>query len=146
MVAASREEGYTHVFGFVDRDFGYSNRDNWLSQEASPVFVPAVHEVENYLIEPAHLANCGYNTKGLGEAQIRKRLRDNAGRRVWWMACRDVLKDLRADIIRDFPTQGKVVADQATAEESILGSPWYANLPALAALIGQSDEIRRRLA
>jgi hypothetical protein len=91
------------------------------------VFVPDIHEIENYLLEAAHLAGCALNNGHRTTAAIDARLQTCAASMVWWMACRQVLANLRADFVTDFP-QHSHVATQAAAEALICGSPWYQNL------------------
>jgi hypothetical protein len=62
----------------------------------------------------------------------------------WWMACRQVLADLRTETVRDFPSHA-VVHSQAEAEQLICNSGWYTNLPGFAAAINAAGEISRRL-
>jgi len=145
VVRSAQADGYNHVFGFVDRDFGYSNRPRWADPTASPIFVPDVHEVENYLLDVGHLEACDLNNGGRSAAEIDARLQTVASRMDWWMACRQVLADLRTETVRDFPSHA-VVHSQAEAEQLICSSGWYANLPGFAATITAAGEIPRRLA
>jgi hypothetical protein len=144
VVRSAQSDGYHHVFGFVDRDFGYTNRPQWPNATASPIFVPEVHEVENHLLDASHLQACDLNNGGRSAADIASRLHAVASRIVWWMACRQVLADLRTETVKDFPSHA-VVHTQAEAERLICASGWYTNLPAFAATITVVGEITRRL-
>ncbi len=128
LVSSAQKEGFGHVFGFVDRDLGYSNRSRWPDPSASPVFVPEVHEVENYVLEPDHLAGCDLNNGGRSAAEVQTRLETQASRMVWWMACRRVLADLRSEARQGFPHHAHV-STLADAERLICGSDWFKNLP-----------------
>src|SRR5262249_43102482 len=133
-----------HVFGLVDRDFGYSNHPRWPDSTASPVFVPEVHEVENYLLEPDHLAGCDLNNGGRAAAEIRNRLHTTASQMGWGMACCQVLGDLRAALVQNFPAHA-MVRSLAEAEQLIGQSAWFQNFPAFAGTLHSAGEVTRRL-
>src|SRR5262249_15709738 len=114
VVNASRQDGHTHVFEFVDRDMVSDNMACWFNGAWNPVFVPAVHEVENYLLDAVPLAGWALNTAGRSDAAIEARLQARAGQLVWHMACRRVLAALDAEITRDFPKHAFV----ATLDEA----------------------------
>jgi hypothetical protein len=145
VVRSARNEGLGHVFGFVDRDFGYSNRGRWRDATASAVFVPDVHEAENYLLHADHLAGCDLNNGGRSPAEVEARLQACAAQMVWWMACRQVLARLRAQAVQDFPSHSRV-QDQASAERLICDSAWYRNLSAFTATVTGAGEVARLLA
>jgi hypothetical protein len=138
------EAGFRHVFGFVDRDFTTSNRTGWNNSASSPVLIPEVHEVENYLLESAHLAGCDLNNGRRIAADVEARLQACAGGMVWWMACRQVLSDLRAEFLMDFPPHSRVI-DLASSERHICGSGWYQRLRDYNRTVIPASEITRRL-
>jgi len=144
IVRSAQANGFGHVFGFVDRDFGTSNRPFWLNANASAVFVPDIHEVENYLLTSDHLANCDLNNGGRSAAAVEDRLRNCAGTMVWWMACRQVLRDLRAEYETGFPPHSRV-STQAEAEQHICGSGWYKALHSFFRTLVPAYKIRDRL-
>lgn len=144
VVNASRLDGHTHVFGFTDRDMGNANVAGWFNAGGNPVFVPTVHEVENYLLQAVSLAGCASNTTGRTEAEIETRLQTRAGNLVWYMACRKVLAELRLEVLDNFPSPA-FVATQHDAEQHILNSLWYANLAARAAAVTAPGAVTTRL-
>jgi hypothetical protein len=144
IVSSARQNGYLHVFGFVDRDFGYTNRPRWSDPAASPVFVPEVSEAENYLLDPDHLAGCDLNNGSRTAAEVRTRLLVRAGQMVWWMALRQVLTDLRGQLVQDFPSHSEV-RSLADAEQLICNSPWYLNLAGFATTITTPGHVSGRL-
>jgi hypothetical protein len=148
VVRSARQEGHTHVYGFVDRDFRTSNRPNW-SNPASDltVFVPDAHEIENYLLDPAALAGCSLNTGGQNAVAIEARLVQRASELTWWMACRAVLAELRQPVIDGFPRHPgpPLVTNLATAEAHICNSPWHIALPAQVAAITTPGYVAHRL-
>jgi hypothetical protein len=141
---SAREDGFSHVFGTVDRDFAASNRPGWRNPDTSPVFILEVHEIENHLLAADHLAGCDLNNQGRSAADIDSRLQACAAGMVWWMACRRVLADLRAEFLMDFPGHSRVV-DLATAQQHICGSDWYQRLRDYHRTVVPADQITRRL-
>ncbi|MCI0459533.1 MAG: hypothetical protein L0Z62_21500 [Gemmataceae bacterium] len=144
LVASAQKEGFGHVFGFVDRDFRSSNRPSWPTPTASRVFVPEAHEVENYVLEPDHLACCDLNNGGRSAAEVRTRLETQASRMVWWTACRRVLSELRAEAVQDFPSHAQV-STLADAERLICDSDWFKNLSGFATGITAAGAVGHRL-
>ncbi len=144
VVRSAQSDGHRHIFGFVDRDLGHTNRPTWSNATASPIFVPEVHEVENYMLDASHLEACDLNNGGRSAANVATRLHTFAARMVWWMACRQVLADLRAQTVKDFPSHA-VVHNQAEAELLVCSSGWYINLAGFATTITATGEITRRL-
>jgi hypothetical protein len=148
VVEAARQDGHSHVYGLVDRDFGVSNRAKWLNSASSlAVFVPCAHEVENYLIDPVALAGCALNTGGRDAAAIEARLVQRAGGLTWWMACRAVLSELRQVVLDDFPRHAgpPQVNSLATATDYISNSPWYTALPGKVAAAAGPGYVSARL-
>ncbi len=63
--------GISHVFGVVDRDFGRSNVKEWAAPpNGLRTYVLASPEVENFVLDPASIAECAYNTAGVSEAEV----------------------------------------------------------------------------
>jgi hypothetical protein len=148
VVRSARQEGHTHVYGLVDRDFRTSNRPNWLNPASDfTVFVPEAHEIENYLLDPQALAGCSLNTGGQSAAAIEARLVQRASELTWWMACRAVLAELRQPVIDGFPRHPgpPLVTNLATAEAHICSSQWYVDLPSQVAAITTQGHVANRL-
>ena len=52
VVHDQRVQGRGHVFGFVDRDFGVSNYNNWDHPDSGiEVFIGSRLEIENFLLD-----------------------------------------------------------------------------------------------
>jgi len=118
------------VFGVIDRDFRPSNHAQWANPDSGiEVFVPPVHEMENYLLDWDALAGCDENQKRhrRARADTEARAQQEAGRMVWWMACRSVLAKYRDMLVGDYPHHPKVtdIPDRAAAQAYIASSPWY---------------------
>lgn len=148
IVESARQDGHTHVYGLVDRDFRATNRPNWLNPASSVgVFVLEAHEIENHFLDPAALTGCALNTGGRSAAAIEARLRQRAGRLTWWMACRAVLAELRRSVFDDFPSHPgpQVVTDLAAAEAYICTSQWYVSLPPEVATLATPGYVSSRL-
>jgi len=143
VVNLARTDGFSHVFGLIDRDFGTSNRNRWSAADGPIVFRPDVHEIENELLNPDHLAGCDLNNQGRSAPDIMARLRTHGGGVLWRFACRSVLTDLHADVSKDFPSHS-MVHTQQEAVDHILNSAWYKHMSATVPAWNQS-EITRRL-
>ena len=90
------EAGYTNIFGVVDRDHGPSNYADWFVPGRSfRRFILRRYEIENYLLDTPALEGCRFNTHRRTAAQIDTFLGDEALRRCWWAACRDVVSHIR---------------------------------------------------
>jgi hypothetical protein len=79
VVNHAREDGITHVFGLIDRDFGISNRNRWHAADGPCVFRPDVHEIENELLAPTHLAGCDLNNQARSAPDVTARLQTRGG-------------------------------------------------------------------
>jgi hypothetical protein len=99
-------QGYHHVFGLADRDFKTSNKDRWLQITSEiEVFRPTVLEIENFLLDWDALAGCEENCfrKNRTADAIRERAGNYARDLCWWMACRNVLSEIRSCLIDEYP-------------------------------------------
>jgi hypothetical protein len=129
VVNHASKDGFTHVFGLIDRDFGTSNRNRWTAADGPRVFRPDVHEIENELLNPAHLAGCDLNNQGRTAPNVTARLQTRGGQMLWWIACRSVLAGLRHDVLQNFPPHS-LVNTQQEALNHILNSPWHQHISA----------------
>lgn len=133
MVMLARQERFTHVFGFRDRDFGRSNRTRW-NDATTTVMTSDALELENLLLDSAAIAACDVNTSGKTATQIDDELMKVAVELPWWMSCRKVITEIRDAVTEQsigHPKRGKVKS-QTEAEAAILGSPWWTTvLPAI---------------
>ena len=148
VVNDARANGYSNVFGLVDRDFGPTNYSHWDDETKGFLrFVLPVFELENYLLDARSLAESDVNTAGKTQADIEAIMRDRASELVWWMTCRDVIARLRQCILDDFMKQPKWtdIADLAGAEEYILQSKWHANISSRVDRIASEMEVRAML-
>lgn len=128
-----RARGATNVFGLIDRDFGNSNRAQWLNPASGlEVFVPDVHEMENYLLDWPALEGCGENRLGRTQADVAARAEAHAQTMVWWMSCRAVIAKYRNVVCDDFPVHPKVteIPDQSAAQTYLSTCPWYGSIKA----------------
>jgi hypothetical protein len=144
----AEEHGYTNVFGIADRDFRESNHPHWFNLAKNfRCFVPTVHEVENFLLDAPALTGSVTNTDGRTLQQIDDRLKARAGQLAWWMACRTVIMQIRAEFREGFLEHPKCphVTDLPTAEKCILTHPWYQQLAARTATITTAGVITARL-
>jgi hypothetical protein len=138
VVHDQREQGYRHVFGLTDRDFGESNYDRWQNlQSELEVFKARVFEIENYLLDWDALAGCSENSKRLGRSSdtIRQQAEALAGGMVWWMDCRSVLADYRSRLVGNYPKHPKLgkIGNLAEAESYIRDQTWFLSFPGHAA-------------
>jgi hypothetical protein len=121
VVKSARAQGFLHVFGFRDRDFGGTNRPKW-QDDPEGVLTSEVFEVENLALDSQAMFACQLNSSKMTAEQISARLRELASKRCWWMSCRHAITDVRNAITDKFvehPKLGKVTT-QAEAEESHL--------------------------
>jgi hypothetical protein len=139
IVKAFQEEGHLNVFGLTDRDFRPSNLAGWTNPTKTfRTFVLPVHEVENYLLDPAALQASRYQNRGLDVAVIESRMVEKAKLLCWWSACRGVIAELKRRFREPFvPDPNQTVIDEATARAHICGSPWFSKL---ATETGRSSE------
>lgn len=148
VVESARQDGHTHVYGLIDRDFRTSNRPSWMNPSRDlRVFVPEAHEFENYLLDPVALAGCVLNTSGQSAAGIEERLKRHAGTLTCWMACRAVLAELRQTVLAEFPGHPgpPTVGNLADAERYICNSPWYLSLPGHVTVFATAGHVSGRL-
>lgn len=135
VVKSARAQGFLHVFGFRDRDFGGTNRPKW-QDDPEGVLTSEVFEVENLALDSQAMFACQLNSSKMTAEQISARLRELASKRCWWMSCRHAITDVRNAITDKFvehPKLGKVTT-QAEAEEVIFASKWWtATLPVIGA-------------
>jgi hypothetical protein len=137
-VRDAERNGLRNVFGIADQDFNETNYTRW-GNAGLKFFVLPVHEVENYLLDPAALAGSDANNNGRAEADIEARMLERAAELVWWMACRRTIKRLRNLCWDDFVPVPKptAVTDLRSALDHILNSQWYGTFPGHAAQITQ---------
>jgi len=139
VVTSSRKDGFAHVFGFRDRDFGRSNRATWQTQETQ-VMTSEVFEIENLLLDSEAMAVCDVNTSSKTAVQITAELTQLAGGLPWWMSCRHAITEIRTAVTDQFtghPKRG-AVKTQAEAETAIFASHWWTTvLPTLGASTAQ---------
>ena len=144
----AQDQGFTSVFGFVDQDFGPTNRSEWLNPvKTFRRFVSGVHELENFLLDPDALAGCELNTGHRTPAEITQRCEQRAIELVWWMACRRVIKQLHAECCQGFLEHPKCpqVTDLMTAQNWIVSQNWFNQISTRADLISTPGEIGGRL-
>ena len=126
-----RRHGATHVFGLIDKDFGVTNRARWNVPQDPPIILRCErHEIENYLLDWNALAGGALNSHHHDAASIEGWATAEAGKQVFWLACRKVLRDFQQRIGDTFPAEPKMVnvntADEA--ENYIVSQPWMQTL------------------
>ncbi|MFO0877583.1 MAG: hypothetical protein U0840_09425 [Gemmataceae bacterium] len=133
-VQAAEREGIGHVFGLVDRDFGRTNMASWNNPAGPRLFYLPRHEVENYALDASAIEGCGLNNRGRSVADVDTELSRLAALQPIWLACRRVLTEIRRAVLDNYPAHPTTVAmpTVAAAEQHIVGSPWFAQLPATA--------------
>lgn len=99
-VVTAAGRSYPHVFGLVDRDFGKSNKAEWLTKR---VFRLPRHEIENYLLNPIDLYNCPLHNRHRTEAEIATKLSELATVQPAWLAYRKVVRTIEKEIGRGQP-------------------------------------------
>jgi hypothetical protein len=133
-VRAARANGYLHVFGFRDRDFGTSNRSRWGNDDVH-VFASEAFEIENLLLDSDAIAACDVNTSDKKASDIKNDLRALAAPLVWWMCCRRTITEISDSLTLEFiehPRRADVTTQQQ-ALDVIVRSPWWASTrPAIA--------------
>src|SRR5207249_6449717 len=123
-------------------------RHQWANpQSGAFVFVPTVHEIENYLLDPEALAGCALNTGQRTAQEISDRLQARAGQLTWWMACRQVISDLRERFFADFLQHPSCpeVTNEAQARDYIVQCSWFRELSSRSSATSVA-EIERMLA
>jgi hypothetical protein len=126
------DAGYENVFGVVDRDHGRSNHADWFVPERTfRRFILPRHEIENYVLDTSALEGCRFNTHRRSVAEIDQFLNDEAARRCWWAACRDVVSLIRNRFFDRFIEHPKTppVETEAAARDHITQSDWFRTLP-----------------
>lgn len=96
----SRPDGVQgQVFGIVDRDFDEDNQAKWLSKDVTVLSLP-VHELENLLLDFEVLHQlCGTESPN----EIEQRAKTYAEKRLYFMACKAVLRTMQNVLGSDFP-------------------------------------------
>ncbi len=132
MIQGAEREGFRHVFGLVDRDFGHTNIHNWNNTPGPGVFYLPRHEVENYPLDAGAIQGCALNNRGRSRQDVETELSRLAAQQPIWLACRRVLSDIRRSIQNDFPQHPAIVnvPTIADAEQHIISSPLFTRLPA----------------
>jgi hypothetical protein len=144
----AEEQDRINVFGYIDRDFGRSNRPDWNNPDKqSHRFVSDQHEIENFLLDPAALEGCALNTGGRRADDIELRMRKRAEELAWWMACRQVIVILRNDFRENFLEHPKCpkIVDSTSAVEYITSQPWFTCLRERATAVAAPGEIQLRV-
>lgn len=133
---------YRSVFGLVDRDFGTTNEDDWLtSGKDFRRFVLPVHELENLLLDEDALAGCAVHNLKRPPDAIRDHIRDFARRRLTNVVCGSVLSDLDGEALAGFPESPSADGlDLEKAELLIRRSPWYQRMMSDGHWIGDIGE------
>lgn len=127
VVKSSRQNKFTHVFGFRDRDFGRSNRAHW-NRPDTEVMTSEAFELENLVLDSEAMAACDVNTSGKNAAQIEAELLRLAAELPWWMSCRHAITRIHDAVAGQFighPKRGDVKT-QHEAEAAIFTSQWWA--------------------
>ena len=148
VVRDARVQGYRHVFGIRDRDFGATNRNRWSDlQRDISVFVLEAHEIENHLLCPEALAGCDLNTGVRSVEQILGKLLDRARELTAWMACRKTISDMRGAITGDFPKHPtcEEIKDLSDAETYISSSPWFSSFDERMQALARSEHLAGNL-
>jgi len=137
-----RTQGYSHIFGLVDRDFRDSNQPRWPNPGVN-VFVPDFFEMENYLFSWPALAGCKENRLQRTEAEVQRQAESLAQGMTWWMACRQVLSNYRDRLIGDFPKHPTIdnIQSLSDAENYVKGQEWYRDIQSRAAGIGEDSAL-----
>lgn len=130
-VEAARRDGYAHVFGFRDRDFGATNRRQWRDDTVS-ILVSDAFEVENLMLDCEAIADCDVCDSGMSAQTIEVELVRLAGPLAWWMACRRTIVELRESVFADFiehPTRSRIGGRQDAIDEIVNSEWWRTRLP-----------------
>ena len=123
---SARKSGYKSVYGLCDRDFGATNYSTW--SKGTPVFRLQMHEIENALLDPSALHSALVVLgRQRSEADIRKRLIQEASAACWGMALGSTFAWMRRTLCRDFPESPDLmnVSDRRAAVAHILHSAWW---------------------
>lgn len=146
IVKTFEQEGHPNVFGVTDRDFRPSNQAEWVNPTKQfRSFVLPVHEIENYLLQAEALHASPYHNRGLGVADLERRMREKATGLCWWAACRETIAELKRRFRDPFvPDPRQAVVDEESAYRHICDSEWFEKLARGAARSAESD-IRQQL-
>lgn len=137
VVKSSRAQGFGHVFGFRDRDFGDTNRGKW-EEAGVEVLISEAFEIENLALDSQAISACQLNTSGKSASDMEDALQKLAHRRLWWMSCRRTIAEVRTAATHEFITHPKLskVSSKDQAQAEILHSPWWKHtLPAISTTI-----------
>lgn len=90
------------------------------------MFTLDAFEIECYLLDSSALASCAVNIAERTQGWIDDHIREQAEKLVWWMACRQVLADLRSARQAMFPAHPRrtQVTSREEAERVLLGNDW----------------------
>lgn len=114
------------VYALRDRDFGVSNRPKWKPQ--TMVFVTEAFEAENWTLDiDAFESSRNINTASLRASEIADRFAECARGMVSWLACCATIRDIRTDLLAEFPAHPNAaeIPDTRKANEFILKNPWW---------------------
>lgn len=130
-VQAAERDNYKHVFGLVDRDFGYTNYTSWNTPSGSRIFTLPRHEIENYALDANAIAGCSLNNRSRSVSDIEDELQRLAKLQPTWLACRRVLVKIRETLQHDYPSHPSAtsIPTIADAESHIVSSQWFGELP-----------------
>ena len=138
----AEDAGYTNVFGLVDQDHDRSNYPEWFDTSRSfRKFILPRHEIENYLLDTHALEGCVFNTRRLDAGRIDTILDEEAIRRCWWAACRDVISEIRELFFDDFIPHPKIpeIGSETSATDYIVSHAWFGSLSNRATGLDASD-------
>jgi len=130
VVEDARTAGFSNVFGLTDRDFRPTNKPRWNDPgKTFRTFVLPVHEIENYLLDPAALHASRLNNRALTESQIDGHLNAAAARLCWWEACREVIAEVKHRFRDEFvPDPPRTLSSHAEASDHVCKSTWFSKL------------------
>ena len=144
-VKNARVNGSSNVFGVIDRDFRESNRADWLNTAKDPaVFVPTVHELENFCLDPAALEGCDVNNLNRTRPEIQAMLEARARKLCWWMACREVVASYAADFRNNFIKHPPAnIPNAAAAELHVCNSRWFTSFQDKVPTVTRDEVVNR---
>lgn len=128
LVKDARLGGVANVFAYVDRDFRTSNRNRWSDPDwNSGVYISAVHEVENHLLDWDALAGCGLKPSPPTPEQLKLRAERYSRKLGWWTSCRAVLAEERDRLLAAEPSHPTIqqVGNEAEASAYLDGLPYW---------------------
>lgn len=146
-----REDGYGHVFGLTDLDFGQTNKAQWLNPASGlEVFRLPVLEIENYLLDWDALEGCQANQSRHRRTKpwLEQQALGLANTMTWWMACRSALALYQDRLQNGFPEHPKIHAIQslAAAQNHIeTANGWHGQLLATANHITDTSKLSNDL-